>query len=238
MFNRFRFKKGETWLYKLDPRSKLFLTLTITILCLINANLYYQVGLSITIFLIAVSAKFSDEWVKTIKASAPLIIFVGVLNYFYLDLIYSLVISLRLLNLIAIFSIFFLTTPPERLESALRKLRFPDTFNFIFVTGIKYVWILAREANEISDAYKARGISTGRSFFGRARFFLMALIPLVTISIMRSHSLAEALEMRAFGSGKRTMLEEFVMVERDWLVIFLSLLIVGLSLSINYKLFS
>ncbi len=66
----------------------------------------------------------------------------------------------------------------------------------------------------------------------------MALIPLVTISIMRSHSLAEALEMRAFGSGKRTMLEEFVMVERDWLVIFLSLLIVGLSLSINYKLFS
>jgi energy-coupling factor transport system permease protein len=175
------------------------------------------------------SAKVTSEWLKSLKGASFIaaIIFVtnmasfyyfrgGVLTYAILE--YSLALTVRFLVLITSFSIFFLTTSPDKLSLALEKARIPFEFNFAFITAIRFVPVLAEEAQTIMDAQRSRGLELDRgSFITRVRNYIPILLPLIINSIRRSLELAEAMESRAFGATeKRTNLYELRMTGFDY----------------------
>jgi energy-coupling factor transport system permease protein len=106
--------------------------------------------------------------------------------------------------LVESFSIFFLTTSPDHLGLALEQTHIPYEFCFAFTTAVRFVPVLAEEAQTIMDAQKARGLELERgNFLKRIRNYIPILIPLIVSAIRRSLELAEAMESRAWGATKK-----------------------------------
>jgi len=97
-----------------------------------------------------------------------------------------------------------LTTSPDHLGLALEQTRVPYEFVFAFTTAVRFVPVLAEEAQTIMDAQKARGLELERgNFMKRIRNYIPILIPLIVSAIRRSLELAEAMESRAWGATKK-----------------------------------
>ena len=98
---------------------------------------------------------------------------------------------------------FFLTTSPDHLGLALEQSHVPYEFSFAFTTAVRFVPVLAEEAQTIMDAQKARGLELEKgNFMKRIRNYIPVLIPLIVSAIRRSLELAEAMESRAWGATK------------------------------------
>ncbi len=180
--------------------------------------------------------KIFKEWIKTLRGALvlSLLIFGTNLVSFYFfnnyhitwgNVEYSISLTLRFIVLITSFSIFFLTTSPDKLSLTLEDLRIPYEFNFAFITAIRFVPVLADEAQTIMDAQRSRGLELEKgSFLIRIRKYIPILLPLIINSIRRSMELAEAMESRAFGAiENRTNLYELKMVKGDYAIFLLSL---------------
>ena len=179
---------------------------------------------------------------KTLKGGLLLafIIFItNILSFYFFqgmkitsDIVeYSFALTIRFLALITSFSIFFLTTSPDKLSLALEKARIPYEFNFAFITSIRFVPVLAEEAQTIMDAQRSRGLELDKGgFLSRIRKYLPILLPLIINSIRRSLELAEAMESRAFGATKnRTNLYELKMETMDYIILFFTVLLIVLA---------
>ena len=128
--------------------------------------------------------------------------------------------ALRFLTLMTSFSIFFLTTSPDELGLALEQSHVPYEFSFAFTTAVRFVPVLANEAQMIMDSQKARGLELEKgNFLKRIRNYIPILIPLIVGAIRRSLELAEAMEARGFGLPGRTFLKDYRMTVLDWAAI-------------------
>ena len=134
--------------------------------------------------------------------------------------------------LVESFSVFFLTTSPDHLGLALEQSRIPYEFCFAFTTAVRFVPVLAEEAQTIMDAQKARGLELEKgNFLKRIRNYIPILIPLIISAIRRSLELAEAMESRAWGAiKKRTNLYVLRIRRADYLLISISILILLVGL--------
>jgi energy-coupling factor transport system permease protein len=87
---------------------------------------------------------------------------------------------------------------------ALEQSRVPYEFSFAFTTAVRFVPVLAEEAQTIMDAQKARGLELEKgNLLKRIRNYVPVLIPLIVSAIRRSLELAEAMESRAWGATKK-----------------------------------
>ena len=113
-------------------------------------------------------------------------------------------LTLRFVVLVESFSVFFLTTSPDHLGLALEESRVPYEFAFAFTTAVRFVPVLAEEAQTIMDAQKARGLELEKGgLLKKIRNYIPVLIPLIVSAIRRSLELAEAMESRAWGATKK-----------------------------------
>jgi energy-coupling factor transport system permease protein len=137
----------------------------------------------------------------------------------------AVALTLRFIVLVESFSVFFLTTSPDHLGLALEQTHVPYEFVFAFTTAVRFVPVLAEEAQTIMDAQKARGLELEKgNFLKRIRNYIPILIPLIVSAIRRSLELAEAMESRAWGATKnRTNLYVLKMHKGDLILITLTI---------------
>jgi energy-coupling factor transport system permease protein len=155
------------------------------------------------------------EWLRSLRGAMFLATFIFLTNvlfrfvsagYMFLtvDVEFSAAMTLRFVVLVESFSVFFLTTSPDMLGLALEQSRVPYEFSFAFTTAVRFVPVLAEEAQTIMDAQKARGLELEKgNFMKRIRNYVPVLIPLIVSAIRRSLELAEAMESRAWGATKK-----------------------------------
>lgn len=243
MFDGFRFRTASSPIHKLDPRVKfLYVSVIFAVAVLFNQMLPLLV-LFIAQIPFVIVARVQREWIRSMKGSAIFSIIIFSTNllslYFYggyESLAWlverSLAMTLRFIVLIESFSIFFLTTSPDHLGLALEQSGIPYEFCFAFTTAIRFVPVLAEEAQSIMDAQKSRGLELEKgNFIGRIRNYIPILIPLIVSAIRRSLELAEAMESRAWGAiKKRTNLYVLKMKQGDYLLIAISTAILALAI--------
>jgi energy-coupling factor transport system permease protein len=143
---------------------------------------------------------------------------------------------LRFLVLVESFSVFFLTTSPDHLSLALEQTHVPYEFTFAFTTAVRFVPVLAEEAQTIMDAQKARGLELERgNFLKRVRNYIPILIPLIVSAIRRSLELAEAMESRAWGvTPKRTNLYVLKIKFGDVVLLIISIVLLVVGIYVRY----
>jgi energy-coupling factor transport system permease protein len=160
-------------------------------------------------------ARVQKQWLRSLRGAAFLATFIFLINvvttYFTAGYVLTAVnvenaasMTLRFVVLVESFSVFFLTTSPDHLGLALEQTRVPYEFAFAFTTAVRFVPVLAEEAQTIMDAQKARGLELEKGgLLKRIRNYVPVLIPLIVSAIRRSLELAEAMESRAWGATKK-----------------------------------
>lgn len=234
-------------MHKLDPRVKFFMTVVIFAAAIMFMHIVPLLVILLVQVPLVVVGKIEREWAKTLKGGlflAVVIFATNLLSFYFFrgrhltsDMVeFALSLTLRFIVLITSFSIFFLTTSPDKLSLALDKAGIPFEFNFAFITAIRFVPVLADEAQTIIDAQRSRGLELERgNFLARIRKYIPILLPLIINSIRRSLELAEAMESRAFGaSRRRTNLYELKMNRKDFAVLTVSTLALAAALYIRF----
>jgi len=237
VFEGFRFRRVSSLIHRLDPRVKFFYVLVMFVLAIIFSEL---LPLTVLFFLqipFVLVGGVQREWLRSLKGALFLAIMIFVFNVIFTFLYppvyapsaspieYPLAMALRFLVLVESFSIFFLTTSPDHLSLALEQSHVPYEFTFAFTTAVRFVPVLAEEAQTIMDAQKARGLELEKgNFLKRIRNYIPILIPLIVSAIRRSLELAEAMESRAWGaSEKRTNLYVLKLKRGDFMLICLAI---------------
>jgi energy-coupling factor transport system permease protein len=237
VFDGFKFKKLNTPIHKLDPRSKFMFIIAIFALTLLFTNL---IGLTV-IFLIQLPliflAKCGKKWLKTMKGTAFFAILIFIMNFITgASFAFSLAMTIRFITLVSSFSLFFMTTSPDDLGLALEQMKIPYTLVFTFTTAVRLVPTIAVDAQTVIDAQKSRGLELEKgNLMKRIKNFIPILIPLIVSAIRRSMELAEALESRGFNaSKKRTSYLTLKLHKLDYatLILTIFLLIFGVYLKL------
>jgi len=240
VFDGFKFRRVYSPIHQLDPRVKFFYVLVMFVI----AIMFNQLLPLILLFFIQLPFVFvagvQREWVRSLRGALFFAIMIFLFNfvfqYFWTEyplppspslLEYSIAMTLRFIVLIESFSMFFLTTSPDHLGLALEQSHVPYEFCFAFTTAVRFVPVLAEEAQTIMDAQRARGLELERgNFIKKVRNYIPILIPLIVSAIRRSLELAEAMESRAWGATeKRTNLYVLEMERGDYILILISVLI-------------
>ncbi len=255
VFEGFKFRKVSSLIHNLDPRVKFFFVCILFVMAIIFTQL---LALAVMFFIplpFVFMARVNRQWLRSLRGAALLAIFIFATNfiigYFYpsssiphvdgvidTSMEYfalferAAAMTLRFVVLIASFSVFFLTTSPDHLGLALQQSHVPYEFCFAFTTAVRFVPVLADEAQTIMDAQKARGLELeSGNIIKRIRNYIPILIPLIVNAIRRSLELAEAMESRAWGaSDKRTNLYKLNLKRADIILVIISVLMLILAL--------
>ncbi len=233
---------GSSPVHRLDPRTKLVLTIAFIVMIFACKNL---VGVALTIALCAVLyavAKVPIRMIwRSIKPILPIVVFTSVLNLFFVSgevifawwifkisregLVFSAMISLRIICLLAGTSLLTYTTSPieltdavERLLSPLKVFKLPvHELAMMMTIALRFIPTLIEETDKIMSAQKSRGanLDTGK-FKERVRALTPILVPLFISAFRRADELALAMECRCYRGGEgRTRLKQLHFHARD-----------------------
>jgi energy-coupling factor transport system permease protein len=191
-------------------------------------------------------AGVQKEWLRSLRGAAFLATFIFLVNmassFFTSGYVLTAVavetaaaMTLRFVVLVESFSVFFLTTSPDHLGLALEQTRVPYEFAFAFTTAVRFVPVLAEEAQTIMDAQKARGLELEKGgFLKRIRNYVPVLIPLIVSAIRRSLELAEAMESRAWGATKkRTNLYSLKLLRGDFALLAINVAVLAVAIYVR-----
>ncbi len=215
VFDGLKYRKVYSPIHNLDPRMKFLYVIALFVAAILFGEILPLIALFIIQIPFVLLARVQKQWLRSLRGAAFLAAFIFLANviprFFYsgyvltaADWEYSAAMTLRFVVLVESFSVFFLTTSPDHLGLALEQTHVPYEFSFAFTTAVRFVPVLAEEAQTIMDAQKARGLEMEKgNFMKRIRNYIPVLIPLIVSAIRRSLELAEAMESRAWGATKK-----------------------------------
>jgi len=215
VFDGLKFRRVYSPIHNLDPRMKFVYVCAVFVAAILFGEIIPLIALFLMPIPFVFLAGVQKEWLRSLRGAAFLAVFIFLVNiasnFFTSGYVLTAVavetsaaMTLRFVVLVESFSVFFLTTSPDHLGLALEQTRVPYEFAFAFTTAVRFVPVLAEEAQTIMDAQKARGLELEKGgFLKRIRNYVPVLIPLIVSAIRRSLELAEAMESRAWGATKK-----------------------------------
>ncbi len=239
-----QFFPGNSVVHKLDPRTKLIMTM-IYIIALFTADGLPAYGLvflflcvSVYLSKIKVSALF-----KGLKPLMIIIVLTAVINLFYtkgepLVKLWILTITKegvlnafymvsRIVMLIAGTFLLVYTTSPialtdglEKVLSPLKKIKVPvHELAMMMCIALRFIPTLIEETDKIMCAQKARGADfESGNLLQRAKALIPILVPLFISSFGRADDLATAMECRCYQGGTgRTRMKQLSYASRDYI---------------------
>ncbi len=258
-----QFSPGNSVLHKLDPRTKILMTLAFIILTFSVSNFYGYALLAIFIISCVKISKVPFKFVfKGLKPILIFIIITALFNLFLTDgeplfsfwiftvtkegAIFAAFMVLRLIFLIIGTSLLTLTTSPIRLTDGLELLLNPfkkiglpaHELAMMMSIALRFIPTLMEETDKIIKAQSARGADfESGNLFRRAKAMIPILIPLFISSFRRADELATAMECRCYRGGEnRTRLHELKYSKADTIgwVVFLVLCVLIVGLNLIF----
>ncbi|MBU3108626.1 energy-coupling factor transporter transmembrane protein EcfT [Clostridium gasigenes] len=251
---------GETFVHKLDPRTKIVLSiLFIACLFIIDKFVGYSLivafllltiytskiplrylykGLKPVFFLIALTATLNIFMIK----GGELLFSYGFINIYEEGVRIAVFMALRLIFLIMGTSVLTLTTSPIELTDGIEKLLKPigkelaHELAMMMTIALRFIPTLIDETDKIMMAQKARGADfESGGIIKKAKSLIPLLVPLFISSFRRADELAMAMEARGYrGGAGRTRMKQLMFSSKDIVafVIFLILLIGSISIRV------
>lgn len=244
-----QFFPGYSVIHKLDPRTKIILTVFFMVgVFLANNPVSFFLITAVGLLLVAMSRISFKVVFKGIKPIIFILLFTALINVFMTNgegeplisfwiinvytegIARAIFMALRVIVLIVGTSILLTyTTSPialtdgiESLLSPLKKIGVPvHTFAMMMSIALRFIPTLVEETERIMNAQKSRGADfTTGSIVKRAKALVPLLIPLIVSSFKRAEELATAMECRCYrGDKNRTKLVKLEYKARDFVFI-------------------
>lgn len=224
-----RYIPGDSFVHRLDPRSKLvFVFAFIIIVFLANNAITYGLLIAFTLVVILMSHIRLYFLINGLKPVIILMIFtfllhilftregeiileLGFLKIYEEGLKQGIFISIRFLVLVFVTSILTLTTSPisitdgiETLLNPLKKVKLPvHELALMMSISLRFIPTLMDETDKIMKAQMARGsdLSAG-PLTDRLKAIVPLLVPLFVSAFKRAEDLATAMEVRGYRGGE------------------------------------
>ncbi|MFX1585482.1 MAG: hypothetical protein ACFFDL_13095, partial [Promethearchaeota archaeon] len=114
--NAFKFLKKQSFLHKLDPRTKLLLAIIYTINSLLFTEIIPLFLVFLTLIPLILIGKLFKQWIKSIRGLSFLYLIIIILNTLFIEkkgFSFAISMVIRISIMISAFSIFFLTVDPN-----------------------------------------------------------------------------------------------------------------------------
>jgi len=237
--NIFLYLDKDTWIHRLDPRTKMLSLLIVFIICLCFNHPLYMGVISLGVMLIAIYAKAVLNFWRLRFILTLLILFSTVMWPFFTigmtplwswgplhvsqeSLLYGIAMGLRLATFVGSGLIFLSTTRNEELTNGLIRMGVPYPVAFALSTALRLVPTFAGVGATIIQAQVSRGLDLeSGSILSRIGKFIPQAVPLFIYAIRHTNLLAMALESKGFSpESKRSLYYEPKMHKVDYGVLF------------------
>lgn len=224
-----RYIPGDSWIHKLDPRTKLMGTMFF-ILTIFLANNWITYGLLFLLTLVALklSGLRLSFFLKGLRPLIGLIFLTVLLQIFFTagetvyfswgifqltkeGIVSGAFIFSRFVMIILMSTLMTLTTMPLSLTDALEYLMHPlntikvpvHEIALMLSIALRFVPTLMDETEKIMNAQRARGTDFGEgSLIQQMKAIVPLLVPLFISSFNRAEELANAMEARGYRGGE------------------------------------
>ncbi|MCR4620701.1 MAG: energy-coupling factor transporter transmembrane protein EcfT [Clostridiales bacterium] len=256
-----QFFPGESFIHRLDPRTKILLTIAFLV-CVFISRGFLGFGLIVAfIYMCAKVARIQLKFIfRGLKPIAVIVIITFLLNLFMSagkDVLWkwgilsisvqgiknAVFMALRLILLVTGTQLLTLTTSPIRLTDGLESLFLPFSkigfpaheLAMMMSIALRFIPTLIEETQKITRAQKARGADfESGSLIKRAKALLPLLVPLFVSAFRRADELAMAMEARCYRGGKgRTKMRPLRYGRKDLYALCCVILLAGLILVTN-----
>lgn len=249
---------GNSFLHRMDPRSKILLLLAlITTIFIADTSGAYSLLCGFTFLVMCASKVPMRMLLKSVKPLWWIILFTFLIhlfttsgeilwNYGFLTITkeglrQAVFISLRLVLLILLSSLLTFTTSPIALTDGLEMLLSPfkrfglpaHELAMMMTIALRFIPTLLEETDKIMKAQKSRGadFSSG-NIARRARSMIPLLVPLFISAFRRADDLAVAMEARCYRGGEnRTRMKVLAITGVDYQA---AVVCLGLVAAISY----
>lgn len=243
-----RYIQSDSWIHRLDPRTKLLGSFYFIAIIFIANNLWgYLLLLLFTLLTIKLTDIKLSVFINGVKPMIWIIIFTvifqmlftvggdvyfkwGPLSITSLGVLNAFFIFLRLVLIIMMSTILTLTTAPLELTDGIEHLLRPFAkFGFpsheialMLSIALRYVPTLIDEAQKIMNAQRSRGVEFDEgNFVQRMKAIIPILVPLFVSAFNRAEEMANAMEARGYRGGEgRTKYRQLKYTVNDlWVVV-------------------
>ncbi|HYA22139.1 MAG TPA: energy-coupling factor transporter transmembrane component T [Thermoproteota archaeon] len=200
----YRFSKLDTPVHRLDPRTKLVMTVAFTLLGVTTLDPLEILILLLVQLIILAASRSLLMWLRSLRALLLFLVLILLAQALATgNLLQSAFFALRFVVVASATSWFFFTTSPEDLGRALEQLGISADVALSFTLSMRFIPVIAEEFQSIFDAQRARGLDVGKGgLWERTRSLLPVLVPLFVGVIRRTYEIADALELRGYGALK------------------------------------
>lgn len=247
-----QFLPGNSFLHRLDPRSKLVALILFIGTVFILRTFFGYLFLGVVLLGLLKSSQLPlSYFFRGLRPVFYITLFTLIIHFFMTkgglillrigpfsiesDGVYlGIFMALRIIFLVVCTSLLTLTTSPialadglEYLMRPLAKIGVPTHEIAMMVTiALRFIPTLMEESEKIMKAQMARGadLESG-NVFRRAKSLVPLLVPLFVSAFRRADDLAVAMEARCYRGGEgRTRLRELQAAPRDYVVVLLAVL--------------
>jgi energy-coupling factor transport system permease protein len=243
----FLYLDRDTWVHRLDPRTKMLLLIGTFVLAFLFVNPLYGLGVLAIVLAFGAAARslinLRRIWFILFMIAVMTVILWTLFGsgetplFWFVEreaLLYGIGAALRIDIMIVAGMIFLSATRNEEIATGLVKLGIPYRFAFAVSTALRLVPTIAATGSTIGQAQRSRGLDLeSGNIIQRVRKNTPLLIPVFVSTIRSTNVFSMALESKGFGaSERRTYFLKIELTRRDALVLvsFAALLVAALAL--------
>lgn len=204
-----------------DPRTKLFLSLTVSLVVMTSIErLLIFLGVYVLFLL---WARLLIPTLQHIWRLKWVLILLFLFDWWIISLDHAMLICLRLILLTGVFALFFSTTNTRELGLALEKLRVPYRYAFSLSLAFQSLGLLDDEWRAIREAQASRGalpnVSSFWKFFTNVGDLISLTVPAIVLTTKRAWAITEASYARGFDSPHRVSYHSLSFTRLDFLLL-------------------
>jgi energy-coupling factor transporter transmembrane protein EcfT len=203
-----------------DPRAKLALSACASLAVMLPLERLAAFMAVYTLFLL---------WGRLLPAAAQqvwrlrwLLAALFAMDWLFVGLDLAVIVTLRVIMLASVFTLFVGTTTPDELRLALERLHVPYRYAFSLSLAFQSVNLLSEEWHAIHEAQLSRGAlgkAPGlRGIAFRLRDWVAMTVPAIVLTARRAWAITEAACARGFDSPRRRPYRQLTMRWGDWLL--------------------
>lgn len=217
------YQPGNSFLHRLNPVTKLVLTVGITIIAFVLPGYRGSLAILVGVVVVAVAAGVGRSVLRVgVIIGTPLAVIllvvqglfypgnetplvaiggvpaIGTLTVWREGVLFALGIVFQLLVAIVAMLSTIATSHPRKLTVALIEKGMPRKLAYVFMSALQFVPRIRERSQGIIDAQQARGLDTRASIRRRVRALVDLLSPLLISELIAAQTRGLALEARGF----------------------------------------
>ena len=203
-----------------DPRTKLFLSVAISLVVMLPLG---RLTIFIAIYtLFLVWTHLLPAAIRQIWRLKWLLILLFLFDWWLISLPHAAIICLRIILLAGVFALLFATTTVRELQLALEKLGIPYRYAFSLGLAFQSLGLIDDELRAIREAQASRGalpeLSSRKRLLKEMGNLVSLTVPAIVLTTKRAWAITEAAYARGFDSPKRISYHSLKFSSLDFLL--------------------